>query len=1079
MLVERFEIVSAQGRGQYGCVYKALDTQLQTYVAIKVLNSALHNSEQAISSFKNELLLVRQLSHPNIIRVHEYYFDQQLHFITMDWIEGLTLEDKIAEKKLTSQEIIDIIKQLFAGLACADEVGIVHKDLKPDNILIDTEGKVYIADFGLAALKNNDNSQSIIGTPYYAAPEYLLQGKVNKSTDLYSLGVIIYQLCCHSMPFKGNSLEKIIDSKLSGNIKFNPYQARLKSLKALVFSMLAANTQSRPESVSLASRLFESLINKNAKRNTRPVMLFAAAFVFVGFIWVLATVENTANTDKANYSSIAILPTVMNSETENDAFTDFIHYRLSHVSNLRVIDTSRVTNLLKQLGLNPPLDKAKVELLSDLLKVDALISPTVIRTGGNSQDVQIKLIKVDGFNTNESLLLNAPLDDKKWNSVASQAVKNLKQALNLKEQAGKSLLLSSPPSKALFNIKKQIELGNVEVAKTKLQSLLAQNPSLAQGWLVLGELLLENNLIIEAEQAYSKVLQHAKPLTYSAKFASARLNDLAGKVELAKNDYLELIKAFPYNIELKIALAEFYFFIEQHSKAEQLLLDVVKLDPYHPNAWFMLGRAAFLQGDLNKAVDDYFVKALVTAKKLKNPLKEGEALNAFGVVYGQQGNTELAFDYYLQALTVRQNIGDSAGVATTMTNLASLYLAEAQYKQAEDYLEKSLDIYTQLGDQQGLSNSYNELGVLAEEQALYQKALKHYQDALTIRINLSNQMLQAESMNNIGFMYYMLLNHEHALVYWQQAEQLFQRIQFPIGIIHVQQNLAQIELSKGNWRNAFHLFNNTLKDASALNSVEETIVAKSYLAKLGFLQGGFKQSFSELESVYQQAEALNDVRAIAEFGLWLADWSMQLGLKEHAISYLEKVELAVANNGNVEYHNKHAFLSRYINDQLHLNNLQSQALVAPDFAHQSVYIRELIYAAREHLRTGKKDISAYLAKLKAADYELQKYQYIDYLELLAIQQFLNKQWQALQATLREAELLQRNMGGYWRSFQFDRLHAQLALANEADSSAYTAKVDKKVADLLNNLPKNAEHTFLSTLSYFELNDGFGELSAND
>ncbi|XQF89365.1 tetratricopeptide repeat protein [Pseudoalteromonas espejiana] len=167
-------------------------------------------------------------------------------------------------------------------------------------------------------------------------------------------------------------------------------------------------------------------------------------------------------------------------------------------------------------------------------------------------------------------------------------------------------------------------MGNVEEAKTKLQSLLAQNPSLAQGWLVLGELLLENNLIIEAEQAYSKVLEHAKPLTYSAKFASARLNDLAGKVELAKNDYLELIKAFPYNIELKIALAEFYFFIEQHSKAEQLLLDVVKLDPYHPNAWFMLGRAAFLQGDLNKAVDDYFVKALVTAKKLKNPFKEGK-----------------------------------------------------------------------------------------------------------------------------------------------------------------------------------------------------------------------------------------------------------------------------------------------------------------------------------------------------------------------------------------------------------------------------------------------------------------------
>ncbi|MFT5814024.1 MAG: serine/threonine protein kinase, partial [Psychroserpens sp.] len=166
-LVGRFVIKSLQGRGRYGCVYSAYDQQLDAVVAIKVLDKSLSQNAKNLADFKNELLLVRQLSHPNIIRVHEYYQHQDLHFLTMDWIEGSSLEEIIASQSLSIKQVKNFIKQLLSGLAFAQQAGITHKDIKPENIMIDTSGRLYITDFGLSVLNNESTSTSVLGTPHY------------------------------------------------------------------------------------------------------------------------------------------------------------------------------------------------------------------------------------------------------------------------------------------------------------------------------------------------------------------------------------------------------------------------------------------------------------------------------------------------------------------------------------------------------------------------------------------------------------------------------------------------------------------------------------------------------------------------------------------------------------------------------------------------------------------------------------------------------------------------------------------------------------------------------------------------
>ena len=194
-----------------GRVYKATDRDLGRVVAIKVLLSELTNDPQVILRFKHELLLASRISHKNILRIHDLSEADGVKFITMAFVEGQDLNQVLKkDHPLSLERCLKIARQLCAALSAAHAEGVVHRDFKPHNVLVGNNDHVYVSDFGLAtsfetAKMGMTRSGAFVGTPKYMSPEQVEGGKVDHRSDLYSLGLVIYEMATGEVPFAGES----------------------------------------------------------------------------------------------------------------------------------------------------------------------------------------------------------------------------------------------------------------------------------------------------------------------------------------------------------------------------------------------------------------------------------------------------------------------------------------------------------------------------------------------------------------------------------------------------------------------------------------------------------------------------------------------------------------------------------------------------------------------------------------------------------------------------------------------------------------------------------------------------------
>src|SRR5579862_8703108 len=206
ILAGRYEIVKMLGEGGMGTVYKAKDQELDRLVALKVIRPEYANHAETIRRFKQELILARQVTHRNVIRIFDLGIADHLKFITMDYVEGRDLSKILSEKgKFSVADACDIVRQISSGLEAAHIEGVVHRDLKPQNIMLDAQGRVFLMDFGLARsteLVGMTRTGALIGTPMYMSPEQARGEKADVRTDIFALGVIFYELLTGKRPYK-------------------------------------------------------------------------------------------------------------------------------------------------------------------------------------------------------------------------------------------------------------------------------------------------------------------------------------------------------------------------------------------------------------------------------------------------------------------------------------------------------------------------------------------------------------------------------------------------------------------------------------------------------------------------------------------------------------------------------------------------------------------------------------------------------------------------------------------------------------------------------------------------------------
>jgi serine/threonine protein kinase len=205
-IIGRYRIIERIGAGGMGEVYLAEDTELHRKIALKFLASHLCTDSVCLARFKREALAAARLNHPNIITVHEVSEYGGRPFFAMEYLDGLPLFRYAQEKKLSWQELIGLAIQMVEGIGEAHRCGVIHRDLKPSNILVDSKGRVKILDFGLAAIsgeKKLTKSGSTIGTLHYMSPEQARGETLDERTDIFSFGVVFYEMITGKIPFQG------------------------------------------------------------------------------------------------------------------------------------------------------------------------------------------------------------------------------------------------------------------------------------------------------------------------------------------------------------------------------------------------------------------------------------------------------------------------------------------------------------------------------------------------------------------------------------------------------------------------------------------------------------------------------------------------------------------------------------------------------------------------------------------------------------------------------------------------------------------------------------------------------------
>lgn len=266
VLGKRYEVLSKVGAGGMADVYKGRDQMLNRYVAIKVLKKEFREDENFVRKFRSEAQASAGLLHPNVVNVYDVGEDRGLYYMVMELVEGITLKEYIEKKGMLShKEVISIAIQMCSGIGAAHAAGIIHRDIKPQNIIISKDGKVKVTDFGIAkAVTSNTISTNAMGSVHYTSPEQARGGFSDQKSDIYSIGITLYEMVTGQVPFDGDSTVSVAIKHLQEEITAPselvsdiPY-----SLEQIILKCTQKNAERRyPNTDELIQDLKRSLVD--------------------------------------------------------------------------------------------------------------------------------------------------------------------------------------------------------------------------------------------------------------------------------------------------------------------------------------------------------------------------------------------------------------------------------------------------------------------------------------------------------------------------------------------------------------------------------------------------------------------------------------------------------------------------------------------------------------------------------------------------------------------------------------------------------------------------------------------------
>lgn len=280
-IANRYEIIKEIGKGGMANVYLALDTYLSREVAIKVLKGDMSNDPVSLERFKREANASTKLSHPNAVDVYDVGDDHNMHYIVMEYVKGHTLKELIKRRgALPPKEAVWIMKQLASALLEAHKNGIIHRDIKSQNVLIKDDGTVKLADFGIAVIHNSmqiTSKGNVLGSVHYLAPELAKGNQATMQSDIYSLGIVFYELLTGDVPYKADTPVQVALAHVRNNVpyvrKFNPDIPQ--AVENIVIKATARSLKDRYQNVALLIQDLNRCMSPEARNDKRVFLHYS------------------------------------------------------------------------------------------------------------------------------------------------------------------------------------------------------------------------------------------------------------------------------------------------------------------------------------------------------------------------------------------------------------------------------------------------------------------------------------------------------------------------------------------------------------------------------------------------------------------------------------------------------------------------------------------------------------------------------------------------------------------------------------------------------------------------------------
>ncbi len=893
----RYEIVKLLGEGGMGAVYKARDRELDRAVALKLIRGEMASSPAILARFKQELLLSRQVTHKNVVRIYDLGDAEGVKFITMEFVQGRDLRTLIQEKeKFSPEEAVEVIEQVCQALEAAHSVGVIHRDLKPQNIMRENSGRILVMDFGLARTVEGDGMTQVgalVGTMEYMSPEQALARELDQRSDLFTLGLILYELLTGKMPFRAESaLASLIKRTQERALPVSDHDRTIPgALSGIVSKCLERDPNLRYQSAAEILRDLEAWQGKRAgatlgfHADVKPwgqtlpwPLLTGMATVLVlaavGYIFRAAIFSPPAAKPGA-VQSLAILP-FRNASGDGSldwlgsSFADMLSTDIGESAQLRTVTPSNLHQILSDLRISPEtqLDPTTLHRIAEFSNAQRVVWGQYAKFGDQIRiDGALQDLKND---TSVPLKIEIP-NEKGIPGAIDTLAESIRQKLALPGDVLKELKASSfQPESTSVEALRDYDQGvgflregrNLE-AQQQLEAATKGDANFALAFSRLAETYSKLGYDDQAEQAGQEAVALSQNLPQAEKYLITAIGlQVAKKYPEAIKAYETLAQASPDNYDVEVALAGLYQDTGDLAKAREYYQKILSANPKDIAATLDVARIDLKSGDAQGSFDP-LNRAYSLAVQVENQEQKATSQHLMAVAYRMLNQPQEVVRAETDALAMWRQIGEKRGLAFSLNEMAKAQGVLGNKKEALANFNEALQIRRDIGDKRGLGDTLIELGNFYDEGGDHDQGLKMYKEALQMEREVGSEGLQAVCLNNIGSAYSEKGQYEDALTYFQQALQLREKSNAPQDIVDAVHNLGDTSASMGQYDQAISYYLRAIDLRRQMNDQRGAAIESESLGVLFDYQGRFGAA------VQSEDEALKTFRGLKEKSTWM------------------------------------------------------------------------------------------------------------------------------------------------------------------------------------------------------------------